>query len=227
MFDNFSKIFTLENIAYLFEGLTTSLLIAVVAIIFGTIIGTFAAMGKLSDNKIAKGIAVTYIELVRGTPMLLQIMILFNGIPLLYTTITGSYLDVNELLIGMIAISFNSGAYAAELIRGAINSIDKGQVEAGKCLGMPKNLIMKKIVLPQAFKRIIPPLANEFIVLIKDSSLVSTIGVLELLTRAQVLTTQYYSVFLPLMGAAIFYLCATLTVSYFANKLEMRLAESD
>ena len=227
MLAEFQKVFTPENIIYLFNGFLISLSIAVLALIFGTILGTIAASGKLSKNKIIRGIATVYIEVIRGTPMLLQLITLSLGIPVAYRAITGSYVSISPLLVAVVAVSINSGAYTAELIRGAINSIDKGQTEAGKCLGMSNAQIMKKIILPQAFKRIIPPLANEFIVLIKDSSLASTIGVVELLTRAQVLNTKYYLLFPPLIGAACFYLLATLTISYFTRKLETRLSESD
>jgi len=164
---------------------------------------------------------------VRGTPMLLQITIFYLALPYLYKVITGNYLPVDPLVMGILAIGLNSAAYLSEVIRAAINSIDKGQWEAGKSLGLNNRKLMNKIILPQAYKRVIPPLVNEFITLIKDSSLVSTIGVIELMKAAGVLTSRYYDLFTPLLGAALMYLVMTLTISYFANRLERKLQVSD
>ena len=149
------------------------------------------------------------------------------GVPMIYQMITGNYLGMDALAVGILGIGINSGAYVCELIRGAINSIDKGQWEAGKSLGLTQNQILIKIILPQSFKRIIPPLANEFIVLIKDSSLVSTIGVYDLMQTSNILGGKYYNYFVPMIGAALVYLVLTLVISHFTMKLEKRLAESD
>ena len=154
--------------------------------------------------------------------MLLQIAIFYLAIPYLYQTLNGKYLPVNPLVMGIIAIGLNSAAYLSEVVRAAINSIDKGQWEAGKSIGLTRRQLMKKIILPQAYKRVIPPLVNEFITLIKDSSLVSTIGVVELMKSASVLTNKYYNYFTPLIGAAGMYLVLTLVISYLANKLERK-----
>jgi polar amino acid transport system permease protein len=146
---------------------------------------------------------------------------------MLYQMITGDYLPVNALLMGILAIGINSGAYSCELIRSSINAVDKGQWEAGLSLGLRRSVILKKIILPQAFKRIIPPLANEFITLIKDSSLVSTIGVIDLMKSSNILGARYYNYFFPMIGAAFIYLILTLTIAHFTGKLERRLAEGD
>ncbi len=221
------KTFTGPNLISFFEGAMTSLMIAVICLIAGIILGTIAVSGKIGKNKVGRLIANLYVEIIRGTPMLLQITLIYIGLPILYRTLFDSYLDLSPLIAGIIAISINSGAYICELIRGSINSIDKGQWEAGKTLGLPHKKIMSKIILPQAFKRIVPPLANELIILVKDSSLVSTIGVMELLKNTEIIYTRLYTFFIPMMGAAAFYLTMTLTISHFAKKLEMRLAESD
>ena len=146
---------------------------------------------------------------------------------MVYQMITGNYLSVDALTIGIIAIGINSGAYVCELIRGAINSIDKGQWEAGMSLGLNHNQILLKIILPQSFKRIIPPLANEFIVLIKDSSLISTIGVYDLMKTSNILGAKYYNYFYPMIFAGLVYLVLTLLISQITSRIEKRMAESD
>ena len=168
-----------------------------------------------------------YVEIIRGTPMLLQILILFAVVPLIYMEITGTRLVMNVFLIGVIAMGINSGAYVTELIRSGINGVDKGQWEACETLGLTRWQTMKLVILPQAFKRIVPPLVSEFVTLIKDSSLVSTIGVVELLKSAQVLGGNYADLMSPLIVAGVMYLVMTLSIAYLARHLERRLAESD
>lgn len=212
---------------FMLRGAGMSLVIAIGALIFGTILGVLGASFKISGKKVLKLLANIYVELIRGTPMLLQILFFFLGVPALYRMITGSGFSPNPFLIGLIAMSINSGAYSTELIRSSIQAIDKGQWEAGKSLGLNYFQIMKSIILPQAFKRIIPPLVSEFIVLIKDSSLISTIGAIELLKSSQILGAKYYNYLIPLLSASVMYLAMTLTISLLANKLERRLAVSD
>jgi ABC-type amino acid transport system permease subunit len=130
-------------------------------------------------------------------------------------------------LIGVIAMSINSGAYQTELIRSGINGVDRGQWEACETLGLSQWQMMKLVILPQAFKRIVPPVISEFITLIKDSSLISTIGAVELLKGAQVIGTKYYDVMSPYCLAAVFYLIMTLSISALGSYVEKRLAASD
>lgn len=221
------KIITWENLSYMVKGAGISLVIAIGALVFGTILGILGAAGKISKYKFLRILASTYVELIRGTPMLLQILFIFLGFPTIYQTITGSYIRLNPYLVGWIAMSINSGAYTTELIRSGILSIDKGQWEACKTLGLNYMQTMRFVILPQAFKQIIPPLVSEFIVLIKDSSLISVIGAVELLQSASVLGNNYYSYITPLLIASVMYLVMTLTISYFARRLERRLAASD
>ena len=204
-----------------------SLLVAVCATVMGILLGVLAAICKMSRSKALRVIGNVYVEFIRGTPMLLQLSFFYLGIPMLYQMITGKYLAVNALLMGILAFGINSGAYSCELIRSSINAIDKGQWEAGMSIGLPRSKILKKIILPQAFKRIIPPLTNEFITLIKDSSLVSTIGVVDLMKSSNILGAKYYNYFFPMIGAALIYLALTLTIAQFTGKLERRLAEGD
>ena len=227
MSETFQKIFTSENILFMLKGTRISLLVAICCTVFGTLLGVLAASCKISKNKALNFIGNFYVELIRGTPMLLQLSFFFLGIPMLYQMVTGSYISVNPLVMGILAIGINSGAYSCELIRGAINSIDKGQWEAGKALGLTHKQIMSKIILPQSFKRIIPSMANEFITLIKDSSLVSTIGVVDLMKSSTILGSRYYNYFFPMIGAGVVYLILTLVTSKITTKIERKMAESD
>ena len=224
---NFSAIFTYENLIFLLKGAALSLVIAASTLSIGLLLGTVIAGIRVGNHRLLKTVVICYVEAIRGTPMLLQVAFFYLGLPYLYRVITGVYLPVNPLVMGIIAIGLNSAAYLSEVIRAAINSIDKGQWEAGLSLGLDNKKLMNKIILPQAYKRVIPPLVNEFIVLIKDSSLVSTIGVIELMKAAGILTSHYYDLFTPLLGAALMYLAMTLTVSYFAGRLERKLKLSD
>lgn len=223
----FEKIFTADNMLFMLKGAGISLLIATCGLVMGTLIGTVGAMCKLSESKFLRTLANVYVEFIRGTPMLLQILFLFLVLPWAVKQITGTGFIANAYIIGTVAIGINSGAYSTELIRSGIQSIDKGQTEAGKALGLSHAQIMKSVVLPQSFKRIVPPMVNEFIVLIKDSSLISTIGGIELLQSSQILGTRFYNYLIPLMLASVMYLAMTLTVSFVAKKIEKRLAESD
>ncbi len=219
----FDSILNAETITFLLGGAFISLIVAFGAMLIGLMFGTVLAAMRISVNKVAKNIAFIYIELIRGTPMLLQIMFISLGFPVMYTAITGGRIIVEPVIAGIVAIGLNSAAYTAELIRSGIESIDKGQWEAARTLGLNRKLTMNKIILPQAFKRIVPPLASELIMLIKDSSLIFTIGGLELLGRAKVIGARNYEFIGPLLLATLMYLVMTNVVSYFTRKLERSL----
>lgn len=223
----FERIFTPENMQFMVKGAGYSLLVAICALAGGSVLGLLAAMARMGKNKIARAIANVYVEVIRGTPMMLQILLLYLGGPVITRTLFHYVFTPNPILVGTIAIAINSGAYSTELFRSAIQSVDKGQWEAAKTIGLTHKQTLREIILPQAFKRILPPYINEFIVLIKDSSLLSTIGAAELLQRADVLGAKFYNYLVPLLFATVMYLIMTLTISYFARKLERRLAESD
>ena len=220
-------IFTTENLVFMLRGAGVSLLLALGAVVIGCVIGILFAAAKLSGNKLLRFIANVYVEIFRGTPMLLQVLFFYLGVPVLYQRITGTRMSADPYIVGLIALSCNSGAYQTELIRSGIQSVDKGQWEAGETLGISYPVMMKEIILPQAFKLIIPPLVSEFITLIKDSSLISNIGALELLYSAQVLGKRYYDYLDPLILAGIMYLCMTVVTSYLSRKVERRMAQSD
>lgn len=227
MFTAFDKVFTPENILYLGKGALISLGIAALSLLIGLIFGVLGASAKRSRFFILRLIGNVYVEVIRGTPMLLQILMLFSVVPSIYTAFTGEVLRINTYLIGIIALSINSGAYSTELIRSGINGVDKGQWEACETLGLSRWQTMKLVILPQAFKRIIPPVISEFITLIKDSSLISCVGAVELLKSAQVIGVQYFEVMSPYCLAAVFYLIMTLSISYLGRYIERKLAISD
>ena len=227
MFVAFQEVFTLANILYLAKGALLSIGIAALSLLFGLILGTLGAAGKRSKHALPRDIANVYVTIIRGTPLLLQILIIFSVIPSMYTAITGKILRIDPLLIGVLAMSINSGAYQTELIRSGVNAVDKGQWEACETLGLSNWKTLKLVILPQAFKRIVPPLISEFITLIKDSSLISCIGAVELLKGAQIIGAQYFDVMSPYMLAAIFYLVMTCVVSMIGMKVEKRLSVSD
>lgn len=221
------QIMTPDNIVFMLKGAGYSIVIALCALFGGSILGLLAAAAKLSKIKVLRVIANIYCEVFRGTPMLLQIMLLYLAGPVLTKRFLGFVYTPNPYIIGAIAIAINAGAYQTELFRSVIQAVDKGQWEASHTIGLNYMQTMRYVILPQAFRRVIPPFINEFIVLIKDSSLLSTIGAIELLRSAQILTSNYYNFFVPYTSAAIVYLVITTAISNYARKVERRLAESD
>lgn len=227
MFSAFHEVFTFETALYFGKGALISLGMAILSLFLGLILGILGASAKRSKYRLLRWIGNVYVEVIRGTPMLLQILIIFSVIPSIYTAITGEVLRINVYLIGIIAMSINSGAYSTELIRSGINGVDKGQWEACETLGLSQWQTMRFVVLPQAFKLIVPPIISEFVTLIKDSSLTSCIGAIELLKSAQIVGAEYYEVMSPYFLAAIFYLVMTISISYIGKHVEKRLAISD
>ena len=225
--DVLTKFLTQDNLIFMLQGAGLSLLLAAIAVCLGLILGTLGAAAKLSKYKILRILGNVYVEVIRGTPMLLQILFFFLAVPLIIQSITGERFNADPFICGLIALSINSGAYSTELIRSGIQGVDKGQWEACETIGMNYIQTMRHVILPQAFKRIVPPIVSEFITLIKDSSLISCIGVSELLLRTQVMGANYSNYLVPLVTAGCMYLAMTLTVSYFARRLERKLAASD
>ena len=225
--DVLTKFLTQDNLIFMLQGAGLSLLLAAIAVCLGLILGTLGAAAKLSKYKILRILGNVYVEVIRGTPMLLQILFFYLAVPLIIQSITGERFNADPFICGLIALSINSGAYSTELIRSGIQGVDKGQWEACETIGMNYIQTMRHVILPQAFKRIVPPIVSEFITLIKDSSLISCIGVSELLLRTQVMGANYFNYLVPLVTAGCMYLAMTLTVSYFARRLERKLAASD
>ncbi|HDL0580208.1 TPA: ABC transporter permease subunit [Staphylococcus aureus] len=207
--------------SFFLKGIKITILISLIGVALGSILGAFVALMKLSKIKIISWIASIYIEILRGTPMLVQVFIVFFGI----TAALG--LDISALVCGTIALVINSSAYIAEIIRAGINAIDKGQMEAARSLGLNYRQTMKSVIMPQAIKNILPALGNEFVTLIKESSIVSTIGVGEIMFNAQVVQGISFDPFTPLLLAAALYFVLTFVLTRIMNMIEGRLNASD
>lgn len=202
---------------YFLQGTLYTIGISLLGILIGTILGLFIGMGKMIKNKILAFPFTAYITFFRGTPFMVQIFIIHFGV---VAAILGT---TNGLVAGVIAISLNSAAYIAEIFRAGIQSLDKGQMEAARSLGMNYKQAMRHVILPQAIKRMIPPLGNEFIVLLKDSAQVSLVAVPEIMYWARAFQGQYYKVWEPYLTAAFIYLILTLVLSFLLARLEKRL----
>ena len=211
-------------------GMKNSVLIALFAVLIGVLFGVLFALLKLSKNKVLKTIATIYIEFIRGTPLLVQLYIIYYGLPMLGICIPKiPFLgdSGNDLLAGIITLSLNSTAYVAEIIRGGIEAVDKGQMEAARSLGLNHSMAMKSVIMPQAFKNILPALCNEFITIIKESSIVSVIGVPELMFNADTVRGNTFEPFAPLLIAAALYFIMTFTLSKLIGIVERRMKLSD
>jgi His/Glu/Gln/Arg/opine family amino acid ABC transporter permease subunit len=219
---DFSLIF--KHYDMFLDGTLVTLQVTVGALVMGLVLGILAGTGRISRRLQIRVLADTYIQVIRGTPMLLQIIFFYLGFPQLYMLTTGEGFTPDPLLTGIVALGINSGAYNAEIIRAGIQSIDKGQMEASRSSGLSHIQAMVYVILPQALKRMIPPLGNELVVLLKDSSLISTIGVGELMFTAKVLGARYYTYVPFLVGVGCIYLTLTFGFSRFFNALERRLA---
>ncbi|HCD1924959.1 TPA: ABC transporter permease subunit [Staphylococcus aureus] len=207
--------------SFFLKGIKITILISLIGVALGSILGAFVALMKLSKIKIISWIASIYIEILRGTPMLVQVFIVFFGI----TAALG--LDISALVCGTIALVINSSAYIAEIIRAGIKAVDKGQMEAARSLGLNYRQTMKSVIMPQAIKNILPALGNEFVTLIKESSIVSTIGVGEIMFNAQVVQGISFDPFTPLLVAAALYFVLTFVLTRIMNMIEGRLNASD
>lgn len=204
-------------IPYLLIGLQWTFLITIVGVAIGFVIGTFTGLGRLSKNKLIFGICTVYVEIIRGTPILVQILFIYFGVSDLFG------INLDKLTASIVAIALNAGAYIAEIVRGGVQSIDKGQFEAGDSIGLTKSQTMWYIIWPQAFKRIIPPLGNQFIISLKDTSLFSAIAVHEILYQGRQYASSVFVYFEPYLMVAIFYLAITIPASLLLRRLERRL----
>jgi polar amino acid transport system permease protein len=203
----------------LLVGLWNTLWISAAASIFGMIIGLITGLSRVSNNPTLRSLSITYIELIRGTPLLVQIFIFYFFL--------GTVLDISRIVAGISALAVFAGAYVAEIIRAGIQSIPKGQMEAARSLGMNVPQAMIHIILPQAFKRTLPPLAGQFISLIKDSSLVSIIAITDLTKSGREVITSTFATFEIWFVVAFLYLMLTSVLSQVAAWVERRLAVSD
>ena len=221
-----SFVFLKDYYKFFINGTQITVLLALFSVLTGIFIGIFLALFKISDNKLLKTLATAYIEFIRGTPLLVQLFIVYYGLPMLGIKFPDFSLlgqNTGDFMAGVIAMSINSGAYVAEIFRAGIQAVDKGQMEAARSLGMPYLLSMKKIILPQAFKNILPALGNEFITVIKESAIVSIIGIHDLMYNADTVRGNTYKPFQPLIVAAIIYFILTFSLSKLVGLMERRL----
>lgn len=208
---------------FILEGLFNTVVIAFFAVIIGIIIGIIVALirnnyDRNGKMKIGNSIAKTYVNVIRGTPVILQLMIIYYVI--------FKSVDVSIILVGILAFGINSGAYVSEIIRAGINSISKGQTEAGYSLGLRYGQVMQYIVLPQAVRNILPALGNEFITLLKETSVGAYIGIIELTKASDIIASRTYDYFFPLLIIAIIYLIMTLGLSKLVNMMEVKLSNA-
>lgn len=216
---NFS--FLSKYYEYYLTGTGITIVIAFCAVIFGTILGLLLSLLRCSRFKVLSLVASVYVEFVRGTPILVQIYIIYIGLPKLLGT------DLPDITVGTIALLLNSGAYISEIIRAGIDAVDKGQMEAARSLGMNQRLAMFQVVIPQAFKNILPALGNEFISVIKESSMVSVIGVAELMYKAGIVRGNTALGLEPILVAAAIYFVLTFILARGLSYVERRLKASD
>lgn len=206
-----------EYAPFLLKGTLLTIGLSIAGILIGTVLGLFIGLGKMMKNKLLAFPFTLYITFFRGTPLFVQILLVHFGVVPLFLG------ETNAIYAAIIALSLNSAAYIAEIFRAGIESIDKGQMEAARSLGMTHVQAMWNVILPQAFKRMIPPLGNEFVVLIKESSLAAVITAPEIMYWGRAMAGQYYKVWEPYLTAALIYLVLTISLSFLLNRLERRL----
>jgi polar amino acid transport system permease protein len=192
-----------------------TLQLTAVSLALAVVVGLLFAFLKLSNNRVANILADAYIGLTRGLPLIVQLMFLYFGI--------SSIVVLSSFWAGSLALAFHAGGYVAEIFRGAIQNIDRGQTEAARSLGMPSRKAMRLIILPQAFRRAIPSLGNQFIIGLKDSTLVAYLGVPELFSNAMTAAAANYKPFETYLVAGMYYLVLVVIFTWMVNKLEVRL----
>lgn len=218
---SFNVDLAVSAIPLLLMGALVTVKITAISVGLGIVIGLFVGIARIAHSRILRVLAAIYVDFLRGTPLLVQIFLIYFALPI----VTGHHMD--PFVAAIASCSINSGAYVAEIFRAGIQSIDAGQMEAGRSLGMTWGQTMRYIIVPQAFKRVIPPLGNEFIALLKDSSLVSVIGFEELTRRGQLVIARTYGSLEIWTCVAILYLIMTVTISRFVAYLERRCRIDD
>ena len=211
----------IDSFPLLLQGAGVTLQITALSVGLGLLLGLFVGIAEISQLAIIRIPAKIYVDFLRGTPLLVHIFMIYFALPLIIGT------RIDPFVAAIAACSINSSAYIAEIFRGGIQSIDKGQMEAGRSLGLNWTQTMRFIIIPQAFKRIIPPLGNEFIAMLKDSSLVSVIGFEELTRQGQLVIASTYGAMEIWTAVAMLYLCMTLPITRFVAILEKKFKKND
>lgn len=207
------------SVPFILEGAVVTLKYTFFSVLFGLILGIFLALMKVSSYRFLALLSRFYTSIFRGTPLLVQLSLFYFAIP----QVTGYRISPFEA--GILTFSLNSGAYISEIIRAGISAVDKGQFEAAKALGIPYYLTMKDLILPQALRNILPALMNEIVDLLKESSLVSMIGEMDLLRRATLVASEKFLYFEPLLLVAALYYCLVLLFSFLARLVEKKLKQ--
>ncbi len=210
-----------QTLPMLLTGAWVTVKLTTISVALGIVIGTFVGIGRLSRRRAISAAMLVYVDFMRGTPLLVQIFLVYMGLPQLLG------FPIPPYVAAITALSINSGAYVAEIVRAGIQSIDRGQTEAALSLGMKPRQAMRHIILPQAFKRIIPPLGNEFIAMLKDSSLVSAIALEELVRKGQIVIGRTFRPFEIWIAVAVLFLIMTLTISRLVAWGEKKLRVGD
>ncbi|MCR4953210.1 MAG: amino acid ABC transporter permease [Treponema sp.] len=208
-----------QSYILILEGLGVTIFIAICAILIGTILGAIFALMKISDSKILRGIANVYTTILRGIPLATQLMIFYF--------VVFAPLHMPKLLVAIISYGLNSGAYCTEIFRAGIQGVDKGQMEAGRSLGLSKWQTLFKIIFPQAIKATLPTYTSEFIVLIKETSVASFIAVRDMTKAGDMIRNATYNAWIPLLTCAIIYLILTVGLTKLFGLVEKRMAKSD
>ncbi|MGM9988323.1 MAG: amino acid ABC transporter permease [Bacillaceae bacterium] len=212
---NFESV--IPSFPFILEGIGITLRIVALSLIGGLVLGTLLALLKISRSKVLVLLADFYTSIFRGTPLVLQLIIIYYGIPQLFD------IEISGYWAAVIAFSLNSTAYVSEIIRAGINAVDKGQVEAASALGVPYGKRMKDIILPQAYRNILPALMNEIITLTKESAIVTVIGLQDVMRRAYIVGGDTYRYLEPLLFAGLIYYIMTLILAYVGKLLERKL----
>ncbi len=207
----------IQSFPALLKGAVVTVELTIISVILGLIIGLVGAFGRISHNVVIRWITACYITLMRAVPLLLTLMFLYYGLP-------SAGIDLSAFTIAIIALSVTNGAYVTEIIRAGIESIDRGQMRAARSLGMPHALAMRRIILPQVVRRVLPPITNEAITLLKSTALVSTIALSDLLRSGLEVMTWKANTFSPFAGVALVYLVLTLPMIWLLGRLEKKFS---
>jgi polar amino acid transport system permease protein len=210
----------IESIPYLLRGALVTLRLSIISVGIGVVLGLFIGLARISKRYIFRIPATLYVEVIRGTPLLMQLLIIYYALP-------SFGINLGAITAAIVGLSINSAAYTGEIFRGGIQSIEKGQMEAARSLGMSYFQAMRYVILPQAFRRILPPLTNEFVSMLKESSLASTLAVTELLRAGREIVAWKANVFSPFLGVTIIYLLMTLPLTRLSIWMEKRLKTGD
>lgn len=221
--DSFDTAFVTEWLPFILGGVGVTLVVSAASVALSTVFALLGALGRLSTRATIYSTATLYVSLVRGTPLLVQIIFIYLALP----EIVPAMAKVPTIYLGIFALAFNYGAYMTEIFRAGIQAVPRGQVEAAQALGLRDSTTMRRIVMPQAVRIVIPAIGNEFIAMIKDSALVSVIAVQELLWRAQRAGAQDFNTFEALTVAALVYWALTIVFSIGQDRLEKRMARGD